>query len=78
MFWFGVNPRKVISRGSVTPRTSQEINGRLKVFFLITQESLICALIHLLSSDSKNENNTVWQLILNLLNLILGVTIRRR
>lgn len=33
MFWFGVNPRKVISRGSVTPRTSQEINGRLKVFF---------------------------------------------
>lgn len=32
MFWFGVNPRKVISRGSETPRTSLEINGRLKVF----------------------------------------------
>lgn len=58
MFWFGVNPRKVISRGSETPKTSLEINGRLKVF-LITYERLICALIHLLSSDSKNENNTV-------------------
>ena len=60
MFWFGVNPHKVISRGSETPKTSLEINGMLKGFFLITQESLICALmIHLLSSDSKNENNTV-------------------